>query len=104
MAASTYLSAPGSLHVVLEHRWRLLPAVLLANWFSVDGVYALYWSWRDPRVLELMRDANFPASLVLYGIWRGLVLPGQFARGGRELAACVVATRLPGQKRSPSRK
>jgi hypothetical protein len=28
----------------------------------------LYWHWRDPKVLDLMRSANFPASLALYGM------------------------------------
>jgi hypothetical protein len=39
---------------------------LLATWFTVDGCYAIYWSLRDPEALQLMRSANFLASLVLY--------------------------------------
>lgn len=68
MAICTYLTAPWSLRVLLERRWRYWPAMLFATWFSVDGCYALYWYFKDPDVLSLMRDVNFPASLGLYGI------------------------------------
>ena len=68
MAILTYLSAPWSLRVLLERRWRLWPAALFAIWFSVDGCYWLYWHFRNPLTLEYMRAANFPASLSLYGI------------------------------------
>ncbi len=68
MATFTYLSAPWSMRVILERRWRLWPLMLLATWFSVDGCYAIYWRWVDPGALALMRDANWPASLALYGI------------------------------------
>ncbi|MEN6585808.1 MAG: hypothetical protein ABFE02_07185 [Sulfuricella sp.] len=68
MAISTYLTAPWSLRVILERQWRYWPAMLAATWFSVDGCYALYWYFKDPSALALMRDANFPASLSLYGI------------------------------------
>lgn len=68
MAICTYLTAPWSMRVLLERRWREWPLMLLAVWFSVDGCYFLYWSWADPAVLPLMREANFWASLSLYGI------------------------------------
>jgi hypothetical protein len=68
MAVSTYLTAPWSLRVVLERRWRQFPLMLLATWFSVDGCYWLYWREMKPAVLEIMRSANFPASLALYGL------------------------------------
>ena len=68
MAALAYLTAPWSTRVFLERRWRLWPAALFATWFSVDGCYWLYWHFRNPRALELMRSANFPASLSLYAI------------------------------------
>jgi hypothetical protein len=68
MAISTYFAAPWSLRVILERRWRQFPAMLLATWFCVDGGYALYWSFQNPTALALMRTANFPASLSLYGI------------------------------------
>jgi hypothetical protein len=32
----------------------------------VDGCYWLYWRWKDPAALELMRDVNAAASLCLY--------------------------------------
>ncbi len=68
MALLAYLSAPWSLRVLLERRWRLLPFALLATWFTVDGCYALYWHFVNPEVLALMRAWNFPASLALYGL------------------------------------
>jgi hypothetical protein len=68
MATLAYLTAPWSLRVVLERKWKLLPAALLATWFTVDGSYWLYWHFRDPVALELMREANFFASLALYGL------------------------------------
>jgi hypothetical protein len=56
MAALTYLTAPNSMRVILERRWRLWPAMLLATWFTVDGSYWMHWSlsaplrlWAHPR-------------------------------------------------------
>ncbi|HZW26089.1 MAG TPA: 3'-5' exonuclease [Gallionella sp.] len=66
MALFAYLSAGWSMHVMVERRWRDFPLMLLATWWSVDGCYALYWYFRDPVALELMRAANAPASLSLY--------------------------------------
>jgi hypothetical protein len=68
MATLAYLTAPWSLRVILERQWRHWPAMLFATWFTVDGCYWLYWHFKNPRALELMRDANFLASLSLYGI------------------------------------
>lgn len=68
MAALAYLTAPWSLRVIVERRWKLWPAMLLATWFTVDGCYAIYWHFRNPVALEMMREANFPASLSLYGM------------------------------------
>jgi hypothetical protein len=68
MASLAYLTAPWSLRVVLRRRWNQLPAALFTTWFTVDGCYALYWHFMDPRVLALMRAYNFPASLALYGL------------------------------------
>ena len=68
MAVFAYLFAPWSLRVIVERRWRLWPAMLFVTWFTVDGCYWIYWRWKNPVALELMRDANFFASLALYGI------------------------------------
>jgi len=67
MAALAYLTAPWSLRVVLERRWNQWPLMLLATWFSVDGCYWIYWHYRNPGAL-MMREANFFASLSLYGL------------------------------------
>ena len=66
MAVLAYLTAPWSLRVLVERRWRSFPLMFLCAWFTVDGCYWLYWSLRNPTVLEVMRDANFLASLCLY--------------------------------------
>lgn len=68
MAILAYLTAPWSLRVILERRWQLWPAMLFLTWFTVDGCYAIYWHFKDPAALEMMRSANFPASLSLYGL------------------------------------
>jgi hypothetical protein len=47
---------------------------LLFTWFTVDGCYWIYWHFKNPAALELMRDANFLASLTLYGICGALWL------------------------------
>ena len=44
----------------------LRPWKLATFTFSVDGSYATYWYVKDPWVLETMRSANAPISLVLY--------------------------------------
>lgn len=68
MALLAYLCAPWSMRVILQRQYRRLPMMLLLTWFSVDGSYALYWYLKNPSVLALMREVNFPASLSLYGI------------------------------------
>jgi hypothetical protein len=68
MAVLAYLTAPWSLRVILERRWRWWPLMLFFTWFTVDGCYAIYWHFKNPIVLPLMRDANFLASLSLYGL------------------------------------
>lgn len=68
MAALAYLTAPWSLRVIVERRWRMFPAMLFFTWFTVDGSYAIYWYFKNPMALEMMREANFLASLSLYGM------------------------------------
>jgi hypothetical protein len=68
MAIFAYFTAPWSMRVLVERKWRLWPLMLFFTWFTVDGCYAIYWYFRNPVALEQMRDANFPASLTLYGM------------------------------------
>ena len=68
MALLAYLTAPWSLRVIVERRWRWWPAMLVATWFTVDGCYWIYWSIKNPVALDLMRSANWPASLSLYAM------------------------------------
>ncbi len=68
MALLAYLTAPWSLRVIVERKWKWWPAMLLVTWFTVDGCYAIYWHFTNPVALELMRDVNFLASLSLYAM------------------------------------
>lgn len=68
MALFAYLTASWSMHVAVEMQWKKFPLMLFYTWFSVDGCYWLYWHFKNPRALELMREANFLASLSLYGM------------------------------------
>lgn len=66
MAGLSYLSASWSMHVMVERRWKQWPLMVLMTWLTVDGCYWIYWSWKNPVALELMRSANATASLALY--------------------------------------
>jgi hypothetical protein len=68
MALFAYLTASWSLRVIIERRWSYFPLMLFWTWFSVDGCYWIYWHFKDPVALAMMRDVNFPASLSLYGM------------------------------------
>ena len=66
MALMAYLTASWSMHVMVERQWRQWPLMLFWTWFTVDRCYWLYWHFKNPTALELMREANAPASLSLY--------------------------------------
>lgn len=66
MAGLSYLSASWSMHVMVERRWKQWPLMVLMTWLTVDGCYWIYWSWKNPVALELMRSVNATASLALY--------------------------------------
>lgn len=68
MAVLAYLTAGWSLRVFMERQYRWMPLALFYTYFTVDGCYYLYWHFKNPVALELMRAANAPASLALYGI------------------------------------
>ena len=72
MAFFAYMTAPWTLRVIIKRQWKKFPLALLFAWFTVDGCYWLYWHFRDPVALEIMREANFLASLSLY-VMCGLV-------------------------------
>jgi len=95
MAILAYLTAPWSLRVVLERRWRHWPAMLFATWFTVDGSYWIYWRFKNPVALDLMREANFPASLALYGLCGAIWL----YRGSLREFRAEIAARLRGEER-----
>lgn len=66
MAGFSYLTAAWSLNVLVKRNWRKFPLMLFFTWWTVDGCYALYWYFKNPVALALMREANWPASLALY--------------------------------------
>ena len=68
MATLTYLSASWSMHILTERQWSKLPLMLFITWFCIDGCYSIYWYYKDPAALALMREVNFLASLTLYGM------------------------------------
>lgn len=99
MAILAYFTAPWSLRVILERRWKLWPAMLIATWFTIDGSYWLYWRFKNPVALEMMRDANFFASLSLYGtcgvIW---LYRGSLRQLSSEIGARLRLLRFRGPK------
>lgn len=68
MALLAYLTASWSLRVIIERQYSKFPLMLFYTWFTIDGCYSIYWFFNDPIALELMREANFLASLCLYGM------------------------------------
>lgn len=91
MAFFAYLTSAWSLRTLVERRWKCIPLALFFTWFSIDGCYWLYWTWKDPTALAMMRDVNFLASLVLYGIC-GLIW---YYNGSlREIVSEVKAIRI----------
>jgi len=66
MAFFAFVTAPWATTVLFTGKWSKYPAALLLTWWGVDGCYWVYWSIVDPVALELMRDVNWPASLVLF--------------------------------------
>ena len=67
MAGFAYFTAPCSLRVFLERRWKLFPHALFWTWFTVDGTYTIYWHFVDSEAL-ILRPANAGVSLALYGM------------------------------------
>ncbi|WP_298609637.1 hypothetical protein [uncultured Thiothrix sp.] len=64
MAGFAYLTASWSLHVLIERQRGYFPIMLFFTWFTVDGCYALYWSYKNPIALEYMRERGnyFPKA------------------------------------------
>ena len=72
MGLAAYLTAAPSMRVVLERRWEYAHYAAFWTWFSVDGIYVIYWGTFDPETLATLRPANAAASLALY-IMCGLI-------------------------------
>lgn len=66
MAVCTYLTATKTVMILITLNWRKWYYAAFTTWFSVDGVYVIYWFIRDREVLLAMRDVNWPVSICLY--------------------------------------
>lgn len=73
MAIPTYLTAGWVMREISGHRWKNFFACFIFIWFSVDGIYTIYWGLNDPEVLQVFRGVNAPISLAIYLAY-GLVL------------------------------
>lgn len=76
MAFSTYFSSEWAVSSIMERRYKLWPAAILAAWWCVDGSYWAYWSQVRPDVM--IREGQWPMSLCLFlltgFIWRAIRL------------------------------
>ncbi len=66
MATFTYMTATYVFDAFVLHQYKKWPLAIFFMWWSVDGCYAVYWFLVNPTTLELMREANAPASLSLF--------------------------------------
>ncbi len=81
MAFLAYLTAPWSLRVIVERKWKHVPLMLFFTWITVDGCYWLYWQFKNPKAMELMRGVKFFCVLgALCPVWFSLVLSRQSQR------------------------
>jgi hypothetical protein len=72
MAVLTYLTAPWSMRVLWERRWKRLPLAAFYGWLSVDGCY---WAWHTFAGNDMLRAEQWPTSLCLWLICGLLWLP-----------------------------
>ena len=96
MGLLTYFTAPWGMLVLKAKRWKLLPLVLLAYWFTVDGSYVLYNAWVGRPVWPELRVANFFASSLLYLLCGLIWLPRMTLREG--FLSAVAAVKGGGNK------
>jgi len=66
MALTAYIAAPWVVRSLSRRRWWRLPACVILSWWGVDGCYALYWSLRNPEILDQLRSAQWPTSACLF--------------------------------------
>lgn len=74
MALVAYLTAPLAIRLLCSLEWKQSLLAVVLVWFGADGCYAVYWHFVNPVALDLMREANAPASTLLFllcgVIWR----------------------------------
>lgn len=64
MALSTYLTADKFILAIKQKSYSKVALLTLGAWWSIDGVYWLYWSLVDTTVM--IREGQWSASLCLY--------------------------------------
>lgn len=66
MSILTYLSASWVVRVFVKVRWKHMPAAFAIAWFSIDGVYFAWNAHYGPEMVDILRQANWYPSLLLY--------------------------------------
>lgn len=64
MALSTYLSADKFIRAIKTKSYPRVAWLSVWAWWSIDGVYWLYWSLTDTTAM--IREGQWPMSLCLY--------------------------------------
>lgn len=64
MAGATYLTADRFIRAIKTKSYSKVALLSVGAWWSIDGVYWLYWSLVDSSVM--LRDEQWPTSLCLY--------------------------------------
>lgn len=64
MALSTYLSADKFILAIKQKNYLMIPKYSIYAWWSIDGIYWLYWSLVNSSVM--IREGQWLASLCLY--------------------------------------
>ena len=75
MAITAYLLAPAAIRAFKAFTVKGFLLGVALVWFGSDGNYWLYWSVVNPQALELMREANAPASALMFLLCGFLWLP-----------------------------
>ncbi|TJZ64141.1 hypothetical protein [Chitiniphilus eburneus] len=79
MAGVTFLAAEWCAKTLYSLNWRRFPLVIWWTWLAVDGVYVAYHTLAGNQML---RDAQWPASLCLFYLCGFIWLLGRKWHGG----------------------
>jgi hypothetical protein len=90
MATTAYLTAPAAIRAFKSFTLKGLLLGVALVWFGSDGNYWLYWSIVNPQALALMREANAPASALMFLLCGFLWLPqASLLDGLRSISAAL---------------